>query len=112
VTSGRHKRLPLDESRPLWERIALMNWWIHGQGTDARVEADSRSEYWWNLYPELDERRLFTAVNDRRLRADFCRLYQKVYLGDSDNGCPADRPPPATIVTENGDVPLIGPWPD
>jgi hypothetical protein len=26
-------------------------------------------------------------------------------------GCPLNQPPPATIVTENGDVPLDGDWP-
>ena len=33
------------------------------------------------------------------------------YPADRDNGCPADQPPPATIVTEKGDVPLAGSWP-
>lgn len=28
VTTGPHTQLPLDESHPLWERIALMNWWV------------------------------------------------------------------------------------
>src|SRR5206468_2052324 len=28
VTSGRRGRLPLDDSHSLWERIALMNWWL------------------------------------------------------------------------------------
>lgn len=37
VTSGPHNRLPLDESRPLWERVALMNWWVIRSDTDARI---------------------------------------------------------------------------
>jgi hypothetical protein len=45
------------------------------------------------------------------MRAEFCKLYAREYPGDADNGCPADQPPPATIVTERGDVPLLGPWP-
>ena len=28
VTSGPHRRLPLDDSHPVWERIALMNLWL------------------------------------------------------------------------------------
>jgi hypothetical protein len=28
VSSGYHARLPLDNSRPFWERYALMNYWI------------------------------------------------------------------------------------
>jgi len=50
-------------------------------------------------------------MNNRKLRAAVCRLWQREYPDDHDNGCPADRPPPATIATEKGDIPLIGPWP-
>lgn len=28
IYSGRHNRLPLDDSRPLWERFALLQWWV------------------------------------------------------------------------------------
>ncbi len=28
VPSGRQTRLPLDDSRPFWERVALMMWWV------------------------------------------------------------------------------------
>jgi len=66
---------------------------------------------WWNRDPDREERRFLTTFNDSRLRAEFCRLYVQEYPGDNDNGYPADRPPPATIVTAEGDVPLIGPWP-
>ncbi len=66
----------------------------------------------WTIFRfEKDERRLLTTVNDAKPRAEFCRLFTREYPGDTDNGCPADRPPPATIVTENDDVPLLGPWP-
>jgi hypothetical protein len=37
VTSGPHPRLPLDESRPFWERVALMNWWIQRSDMDMRI---------------------------------------------------------------------------
>ena len=67
--------------------------------------------WWWSHYGERENRRLLTAINDRAIRTDICRLYQHAYPGDLDTGCPADQPPPATIVTERGDVPLIGPWP-
>jgi hypothetical protein len=50
-------------------------------------------------------------MSNQRMRADFCKFFLKQFPNDHDNGCPADRPPPATIVTENGDVPLTGPWP-
>lgn len=193
VTSGPHSRLPLDESHPFWERIALMNWWIEradenvritdffhndpggalslwrmvklerglvrhpspgvrvpacrellglgGWGQDECWDTLSESErahlfdggyrccsateiaatrrqlrernasWWWPRYTERDTRRLLTAVSDRQLRADICRLYALEYSGDQDTGCPADRPPPATIVSERGDLPLVGPWP-
>jgi hypothetical protein len=189
VTSGLHSRLPLDESHPLWERIALMNWrveqdgaariahpeftyndpgrvltlwrtvklerglvrhpsagvrvaackallWLTGWGQDecwdalsnqdrlqlpfsaadvakARSEFDNRTaEWWWSRLGDREERRLLTAANNCRLRTEFCRLFEREYIGDQDNGCPADQPPPATIVTDGGDVPLSGPWPD
>lgn len=195
VTTGPHSRLPLNESRPLWERIALTNWWIEGSDDTARIThpqffyndpggalslwrtvklerglvrhpspgvrvpacrellslggwgqdecwdllsdnekthltdggyrccpaseiAASRRQlrerevsWWWQRFTDREDRRLLTAVNNQKLRAEICRLYEREYPGDQDTGCPADRPPPATIVTKNGDVPLIGLWP-
>jgi hypothetical protein len=69
------------------------------------------TEFWWSSYRSREHRQMLTAINDSRLRPEFCRLWAREYPDDHDNGCPADRPPPATIVTENGDVPLIGAWP-
>lgn len=60
----------------------------------------------WRWYSDRESRRLLTAINDRHLRTEFCRYWADTYPGDLDNGCPADRPPPATIVTARGDVPL------
>ena len=194
VTTGPHARMPLDESRPLGERIALMNWWIErsdrevrighpyfhyldpggalsqwrrvkllrglvrhpsagvrvpacrellllGMGQDecwevltaedrARLRdggwvccsteavADGRkenrgrgAEWWWGYYRSRESRRLLTAFNDRGMRRTFCRLWNAEYPEDRDNGCPAEGPPPATIVTVEGDVPLVGSWP-
>jgi hypothetical protein len=194
VTTGPHSRLPFDASHPLWERIALMNWWIARSDDEVRVthpyftysdpaQALSRwrtiklergllrhpnsgvrvpacrallnlgwgqDECWdtlsdsdrehlhdsgskccsadgiatrrlqfqkfgpsmWTEFADREERRMLTTINNPRLRAEFCRLYSREYPGDQDNGCPADQPPPATIVTDRGDVPLIGPWPN
>ena len=195
VTSGYHSRLPLDDSHSLWERIALMNWWIVQNDAAARItfpyfnyndpgaalspwrtvklerglvrhpspgvrvpacrellflggwgqdecwdvlsdtdrahlsdsgyfccsaaqiaawrqrERGHDAVWWWRAYSERESRRLLTAINDPYLRPEFCRLWEHDYPGDQDNGCPADQPPPATIVTEHGDVPLVGPWP-
>jgi len=195
VTSGPHSRLPLDGSRPFWERIALMNWWVERSDTAMRITyphfrlndpggvlslwrtvklqrglvrhpspgvrvpacrellllagwgqdecwesltdedkvhlhdsgyvccsateiAQWRAEnqergaaWWWQTYSDRESRRLLTAMNNRQMRAEFCRLYNLEYPGDKDTGCPADLPPPATIVTEQGDVPLNGDWP-
>jgi hypothetical protein len=69
------------------------------------------ADWWWSHYGERENRRLLTAVNNRVLRTEICRRYEREYPGDRDTGCPADQPPPATIVTEQGDVPLVGPWP-
>jgi hypothetical protein len=195
VTTGPHSRLPLDNTRPLWERIALMNWWIQRSDTGMRITypyfrhsdpagalslwrtvklerglvrhpssgvripacrellqlqgwgqdecwellsdedrarlhdggyrccsasevAERRAklqqigaEWWWQSYSGRDERRLLTTINSHKLRTEFCRLYNREYPGDSDTGCPPELPPSATIVTENGDVPLRGEWP-
>jgi hypothetical protein len=194
VTNGPHTRLPLDDSHPLWERIALMNWWMSGDeslrisyptfryadpgqtlslwrmtklyrglvrhpSSNVRVMACrellrmggwGQDECWdalsnnershlrdggsvccteaaiiaarranlersaesdWSSYPERDMRRLYTAVSNPARRRQFCQLYRREYPEDQDNGCPAGQPPPATIVTERGDVPLFGAWP-
>jgi hypothetical protein len=188
VTSGPHRHLPLDDSRPLWERIALMNFWIEpnvaripypyfhyndpgqmlsrwrtiklerglvrhpsqavrmaacselisslsGWGQDecwdALTDSDRAtvpggpakdvtagpnqralgSSSWWTIVRDRDSRRILTTVSNRKRRAEFCALYEREYPGDHDNGCPADQPPPATIVTEHGDMPLAGAWP-
>jgi hypothetical protein len=198
VNSGYHARVPLDESRNLWERFALMNYWIgvDQDGTDlpdlfarsdpglklgwwreakllrgllrhpqpkirrAACEAliefggweqdecrdtfpelgrrpdrgeervkddlDTRNWFNWYLFPadlpksdprrsvgndDMDMLRFLTTVNDPTLRREFCQKFLATFPHDTDNGCPADKPLPATIVTENGDVPLIGPWP-
>ena len=196
VTTGPHKQLPLDDSHPLWERIALMNWWIPGDPS-ARItypqfrlsdpggvlepwrrmkllrglvrhpssnvrltacrellemgswgqdecwemlseserehlhdgghrccsaadvatwrlqEASHNAEWYWLQWPfkDRESRRLFTAINNPVLRSEFCRLWQRDYPDDHDTGGPANQPPPATIVTARGDVPLTGPWP-
>jgi hypothetical protein len=194
VTSGPHSRLPLDDSHPMWERIALMNWWMEdtadtahnpyphfryndpgsvlglwrtvkierglvsypnrdirllacgeltgltGWGQDECWESLSEEDrayqrekcrcdpaedlargrenlvkldasWWWTRFASRDERRLLTTISNPKRRAELCRLYEHEYPGDHDNGCPADRPPPATIVTERGDLPLEGAWP-
>ncbi len=195
VTTGPHTRLPGPESLPLWERIALMNWWVERSDDRARIvypyfhysdpagaldfwrvvklqrglarhpgaairvaacrylldlrdwgqdecwdtlsEADkvhlhdsghvccsddeiaairrrreaSDALLWWSRYRLRDERRLLTTINNVRLRTEYCRLYKAEYPGDLDSGCPANKPPPATIVTARGDIPLLGLWP-
>ncbi len=76
-----------------------------------RRQLRERSASWWWTNADREERRLLTAVNNRELRAEICRLYACEYPGDKDTGCPADQPPPATIVSERGDLPLSGAWP-
>jgi hypothetical protein len=193
VPGGPREKLPLDESHPFWERVALMNYRMtldvgteqvtstyftnnhdpgsalsrwrtlklmrglvrhpspairvaacrrllvtgYGQdecweslteagraqlsGSDAfccaaesvvqrRRAAERDAESWWSNGGR-ESRRLLTAMSNRRLRAEFCRRWALEYPGDQDNGCPADAPPPATMVTERGDVPLTGAWP-
>jgi hypothetical protein len=197
VYSGRHDRLPLDDSRPLWERFALLQWWVQpdrspafgddrytdpaqvfGQWRKAKVlrgllrhpdkgvrlaacedllhmgraqdecwdsldprDRKSLNRFWNMIAPEdswkqnrafegyasqrweivdaapltfdaIDELRLFTTINNPALRRKFCAKFQKLFPQDNENGCPAGQPPPATIVTQNGDVPLLGEWPN
>jgi len=80
-------------------------------------ESKLARQYWaWSFAEKTrprgkDELKLFTTINDQKLRQEFCRLFQHEFPNDRDNGCPAGQPPPATIVTVNGDVPLLGEWP-
>lgn len=76
------------------------------------TEPDAMNE-WGNAVfaNDLDKMRLLTTVNHPALRREFCRLFTQRFPNDHDNGCPADQPPPATIVTEDGDIPLVGAWP-
>ncbi|MEP7363348.1 MAG: hypothetical protein ABI972_08845 [Acidobacteriota bacterium] len=191
VQSGRHSRLPLDDSRPMSERIALLEYWpgpdhdrsfppwnqrfslpdfpwrdvklLRGllrnpeaairtqacvalvrlqlaqdeclsqiprealnegiiQSPEEQIAANRRFEqraqqdWQYNLdYPrpngELGMLRIFTTISNPTLRAHFCQEFTRHFPDDPDHGCPADHSPPATIVTEAGDVPLNGPWP-
>jgi hypothetical protein len=76
-----------------------------------RLGIEKRGLSMWTQDSDRESRRRLTAISNHRLRAEFCRLYAREYPSDRDTGCPADQPPPATIVTDGGDVPLIGPWP-
>jgi hypothetical protein len=189
ISSGKHDRLPLDDSHPFWERVGLLMVWVRPDWSPALgsfwrndpwgslgnwrmtkilrglarhpnlkirllacgalLQETAQDECWNDLAPsdrasltrngirpqdasgqdrnfetqakqaweqewpenEIDRERLLTTVNNRPLREQFCRLFLKRFPNDHDNGCPADQPPPATIVTEDGDVPLTGPWP-
>ena len=59
----------------------------------------------------INELRLLTTINNFALRQEFCVKFQRRFPQDNENGCPADRPPPATVVTQDGDIPLVGEWP-
>jgi hypothetical protein len=197
VYSGRHNRWPLDDSRSLWERFALLQWWVQadrssafggdryadpadvfGRWKEAKVlrgllrppdrdvrlaacedllhmsraqdecwnalgprDRQSLNKFWHMVPPDesrnqnrdferyaqkrwdetvgssklsfeaINELRLFTTINNVRLRREFCAKFQRRFPLDTENGCPADRPPSATIVTQDGDIPLIGEWP-
>jgi len=191
IRSGRHDRFPLDASRPVWERAALLQFWVgpgyapdfatrppalgswrtikllrgllrhpdeavraaaceelliwgHSQdecfeeleperrtrfGTyyNAVVPADEWArnrewekkyamQYWESLRNSrdpaaLDDMKLFTTINNNGLRQRFCELFHAQFPEDRDNGCPASKSPPASIVTAEGDVPLLGSWP-
>jgi hypothetical protein len=182
IYSGKHDRLPLDDSHPFWERVGLLCWWL-GEGhsskgytfnnsdpgralglwrvakiargllrhperetrilgcetllmyswqdeclnllspedraaghlepaTSSAREDDAITQWKWAVQAgDIDMMRLLTAVNIPALRSQFCRLFTQRFRNDHDNGCPADQPPPATIVTQDGDVPLVGAWP-
>ncbi len=197
VYSGRHDKLPLDDSRPLWERFALLQWWVRpdragdfgddqftdparvlGRWREAKVlrgllrhpdagvrlaacedllhmgmaqdecwdslvpkQRQSLRKFWnavppeesWNenrsfeksarlhwdqiaggaelSFAAMSELRLFTTINNSTLRREFCVKFQRRFPADNDTGCPSDLPPPATIVTQHGDIPLVGGWP-
>ncbi len=201
VHAGYHSRLPLDDSRPFWERYALMGFWIGPDNSgssrmvdyrndpgaalgkwrtkkllrgllrhpehrvriaacvaldetrdpcekmfskaewdevysggrvrrerltwSASLEKYTRGEFermlWAQAFPAgdanytpwaMDELRILTTVDHPVLRREFCQTFVRKFPGDAENGCDAKNPYPATIVTENGDVPLVGAWPE
>ncbi len=197
VSSKGPTRMPLDESRPFGERLALMNFWVDRSVTEVREgpgqffdfagalgpwrtrkllrgllrhpaakvrlaackELARESDECWQLLADeplsdvkflhrepiqwdaksvrmarerfgalleateqvpkppmfswdVDELRNFTTITQPALRTEFCRAFAKKFPTQTDNGCPADQPFAATIVTENGDVPLVGEWPE
>jgi len=82
-----------------------MNYWV---GTDQKL-----SNHLALLHaPDPDADRVLTTVDSPSLRREFCQKFLAKFPHDTDNGCSADNPFPATIVTENGDVPLVGAWPN
>jgi len=177
VGSGKHDRFPLNDSHSIWERFALLQYWVQpgwrpsfptwthndpgmalglwrqvkilrglSRHSDPELRASackalflkgrSQDECYETLQSErrsdelelsrrwegdaaqrwaidlatkhqsfvMDELRLFTTVNNRKMREHFCAEFQRAFPGDKDNGCPADKPPPATMVTADGDV--------
>jgi hypothetical protein len=110
-------RLGLDEC---WGQIPPEDWAEFKQGYSCCTAWDVANgrqnlerlgiAWWWSNHRDRDGRRLLTTVSISKRRREFCALYRREYPGDTDNGCSSDTPP-ATIVTEKGDVPLTSPRP-
>lgn len=75
------------------------------QFAEERRKARASSHRHWQ-FGGPDERRLLTTISDPKLREEFCRMYATTYPSDPEHGCPATRRPPATIVTEHGEIAL------
>ena len=108
--------LPLADRQKLnrfWNVVPAQTAWEQNR----RFERDVDRMWKWALdsfgwsSSYIDELRLFTTISNRELRQKFCRQFRERFPDDRDNGCPADQPPPASIVTQDGEVPLPGPWP-
>jgi hypothetical protein len=74
------------------------------------------SQFSWNqnrAFETYAHRKWDQAVRGAKLslRREFCEKFELRFPQDNENGCPPDRPPPATIVTQDGDVPITGEWP-
>jgi hypothetical protein len=96
-----------------WNVIPAQESWSQNRRVEKRAHEiwDSRVAR-ADLSPDdVDDLRLFTTINNSQLRREFCLLFQQRFPQDINSGCPADRPPPATIVTQDGDIPLAGAWP-
>ena len=70
VTSEPHSRLPLDESRPLWERIALMNYWIGGSYPKSIYADPARTLSLWRI---IKLKRGFARHPSSSIRLEACR---------------------------------------
>ncbi|MCC6589842.1 MAG: hypothetical protein IT168_24320 [Bryobacterales bacterium] len=96
-----------------WNALSVESVWEDNRRFEQRahrVWSDTMRNLGYAEPGSMDALRLFTTVRDKRLRQEFCELFLMHFSIDRENGCPASSPPPATIVTENGDVPLLGPW--
>jgi len=87
-----------------WDQNRAFESYAHAQWDKAAGDV-TPSFYAINLL------RLLTTINNPTLRREFCAKFQRRFPQDRENGCPPARTPPATIVTEDGDMPLIGEWP-
>jgi hypothetical protein len=90
------------EANRRWEQRAPGEW--DGQLRRVRLAPEEPDE--------MDRLRLFTTVRDQRLREQFCRKFLREFPDETEHGCPAGRPRPATVVTADGDVPYPGRWPE
>ena len=73
IYSGRHERLPLGDTRSVWERIALLNWWL---SDGHRVTNWSRMDPGWALgrWRTAKLARGFLRHPDREMRVFGCQV--------------------------------------
>jgi hypothetical protein len=74
IYSGSHTRLPLDETKPLWERVGLMTWWVQPDRSRA-FENMSRNDPGGALgtWRRIKLLRGLLRHPDRRLRLCACK---------------------------------------
>lgn len=95
----------------VYERLSERRWFLEQAENEwlSAVRHHEKGDRPWEQ--PFDKLRLLTTINDPTLRRRFCKNFLALFPHEPDHGCPADRLPPASIVTDDGGVPLNGDWP-
>ncbi len=99
------ERSAFSNNAETYERLSERRWFLEQAENEWISALQQPSEQ------SLDKLRLLTTINDPALRRSFCAKFLARFPKETEHGCPADQPPPASIVTDDGDDALTGPWP-
>ena len=105
------ERSAFSNNAETYERLSERRWFLEQAENEwiSALRQQEKGDRLWEI--PYDKLQLLTTINDPALRRLFCKKFLGRFPHETEHGCPADRPPPASIVTDDGDVSLTGPWP-